>query len=384
MTPRDPAEPHRAATPLELFFDLCFVVAIAAAASKLHHGLAHGQVWESVGAYGLVFFAIWWAWMNLTWFASAYDCGDGFYTVNVFLQMAGVLVIAAGVPPAFEHREFGTVTLGYTIIRVAMIAQWLRAAAADPARRTTAFRYAFGLLVCQTAWIVLFFTATPREWVIGWCFLVPAELLVPVWAERALPTPWNAHHIAERYGLLTLIVLGESVLASTVAIQAALETEHLTGEIARAIAAGMLILFSMWSLYFRHPAASMLTSMQVAFEWGYAHLFVFASAAAVGAGLALYADFAAGHAHIDRTAAAAPALIAAAVFVILLWRLYLPVRGDALTTFASWVGAALVVSAMWSPWPMLSGGIVLAVLATVTGAARPGSHVPSHADPAAT
>jgi hypothetical protein len=53
--------------------------------------------------------------------------------------------------------------------------------------------------------------------------LVVGELLVPLWAERASPTNWHPHHIAERYGLFTLIVLGESVLAATIAIQSALD-----------------------------------------------------------------------------------------------------------------------------------------------------------------
>src|SRR5689334_5469635 len=70
---RDPHEEHRASTPLELFVDLCFVVAVAQAASQLHHALAEGHVTDALVGYPTVFFAIWWAWMNFTWFASAYD-----------------------------------------------------------------------------------------------------------------------------------------------------------------------------------------------------------------------------------------------------------------------------------------------------------------------
>ena len=73
MTGRDPDEPHRAATPLELLFDLCFVVAVAQAAGALHHDLVDGKVAHGLLNYLFVFFAIWWAWMNFTWFASAYD-----------------------------------------------------------------------------------------------------------------------------------------------------------------------------------------------------------------------------------------------------------------------------------------------------------------------
>ncbi|MBL8258891.1 MAG: low temperature requirement protein A, partial [Candidatus Competibacteraceae bacterium] len=73
MRGRDIHEHHRAATTLELFFDLVFVVAIAAAARELHHALAAQHIAQGLLGFALAFFAIWWAWMNYTWFASAYD-----------------------------------------------------------------------------------------------------------------------------------------------------------------------------------------------------------------------------------------------------------------------------------------------------------------------
>ena len=68
MTARDPHEPGRVATPLELLFDLIFVVAIASNAAQLHHGAASGH-WETIVGYTMGWFAIWWAWVNYTWFA---------------------------------------------------------------------------------------------------------------------------------------------------------------------------------------------------------------------------------------------------------------------------------------------------------------------------
>ena len=94
MTGRDPTEAHRASTPLELFFDLSFVVAVAAGAAELHHGLAEGHLGTLLG-YAFVFFAVWWAWMNYSWFASAYDTGDVVFRLLTFVIMAGVLVLAA-------------------------------------------------------------------------------------------------------------------------------------------------------------------------------------------------------------------------------------------------------------------------------------------------
>ena len=221
MTARSPHEPHRASTPLELLFDLVFVVAIAQVASGLHHAISEAHAAAGLSGYAMVFFAIWWAWMNFTWFASAYDCDDVPYRLAVFVQITGALILAAGVPAMFEtHTPNLAVIVGYVVMRLAMVGQWLRAAASDPERRTTAVRYAIGITLLQIAWVGMFWI--PQYWGPGFVALVVAELLVPAWAERAGQTTWHPHHIAERYGLLTLIVLGESILSATVAIQSAL------------------------------------------------------------------------------------------------------------------------------------------------------------------
>ena len=105
MLPRSTTEAHRAATPLELLFDLCFVVAVAQAGGRLHHALGENHLAQGVVGYGMVFFAIWWAWMNFTWFASAYDTDDVPYRLLTLLQMAGVLVYAAGVRNRTNENE---------------------------------------------------------------------------------------------------------------------------------------------------------------------------------------------------------------------------------------------------------------------------------------
>src|SRR5262245_55985407 len=106
MAPRDRGEECRKSTPLELLFDLCFVVAVAQAAAQLHHALDEAHFPEAQLGYVLVFFGIWWAWMNFTWFASAYDCDDVPYRVLTLIQITGVLIIAASVPAAFATFDF--------------------------------------------------------------------------------------------------------------------------------------------------------------------------------------------------------------------------------------------------------------------------------------
>src|SRR4029079_3296216 len=145
MTGRDPNEGHRASTPLELLFDLCFVVAVASAASALHHDLVDGLILHGLVNYAVIFFVIWWPWMNFTWFASAYDTDDVQYRLLTFVQIAGVLVVAAGVPRAFNEQDFTVMVVGYIVMRTALVAQWLRAAREDPTRRAVALRFAVGI-----------------------------------------------------------------------------------------------------------------------------------------------------------------------------------------------------------------------------------------------
>ena len=298
MIARDATESHRAATPLELLYDLCFVVAIAQAAHSFHHAVAHGHGGEGLLSFGLVFFAIWWAWMGFTWFASGFDNDDALYRVKVLVQMTGLLILAAGVPRTFDHHDYRVIVVGYVIMRIGLVGQWLRVAKSLPEFRTTALRYAIGVIGCQLGWGA--WLVVPESlWLVGFLVLATLELLVPAWAESGRNTPWHPEHILERYGLMTIIVIGESVLAATIAIQKALELGELTGVLVAAVASAPVILFALWWIYFlvRPPVgeASGLRS----FLWGYLHFFVFASAAALGAGLGIWIDIVTHDAHLD-------------------------------------------------------------------------------------
>jgi low temperature requirement protein LtrA len=364
MRARSPQEQHRASTPLELLFDLVFVIAVAQAASALHHGIADGHAAEATLGYAMLFFAIWWAWMNFTWFASAYDTDDVPYRLTVFVQLTGALVIAAGVPQAFRG-QFGTVTLGYLVMRLAGVEQWLRVARANPQHRTTAYRYARGITIVQALWIAQL--ALPNTWrLLAFVLLMLAELAVPVWAARANTTSWHAEHIAERYGLFTIIVLGESLLSGSLAIQSAIETNDLNSGLATTIIGGLLIVFSMWWLYFDQPAHQLLTSLRKAFIWGYGHLFVFASAAAVGAGLAVVVDYTTHHAEIGPVGAGAAVAIPAALYLLSLWALH--ERPRATSRLEASLAPATVLLILLTPFsgqPVLLTGLLLSALLAI-------------------
>lgn len=319
---RDPDEEHRASTPLELFFDLVIVVAVAAAASALHHGIAEDHVLDALFGYALTFFALWWAWMSFTWFAAGYDTDDVPYRIAVFVQMVGAIIIAAGIGRAFVDGDWSVVLVGYIVMRVAIVFQWLRAARDDPAHRTQNVRWAVGTAVMQVLWVIAYLVLPSDVFVLAFLLLILGELAVPivaVWGEGAI---WHDEHIAERYGLLTIIVLGESVLAGATAFGSAADDAFSDLELLLLALGALLLVFAMWWLYFERSSDDLLTSHKRAFEWGYGHYFIWAAAAAVGAGIAVGVDVMTDHAHIDMTVAGAAVAVPVAIYLGGIWVLH--------------------------------------------------------------
>jgi len=369
MSARDTAEAHRASSPLELLFDLVFVVAIAQVAAQLAHAIADGHALETVGPYLMVFFAIWWAWMNFTWFASAYDTDDVPYRALVLVQMAGVLILAAGVPAAFSGVDGGytAVTVGYLVMRVGLVALWLRAGIQHPEGRATAFRYAAAISVVQVLWVARLALPDGGPW---WVFVLIAlaDLSVPLWAERTGHTAWHPHHIAERYGLFTIIVLGESVLASTVGVQNALDEGGLSGDLVVIAAAGLALLFVLWWLYFSEPAGDGLARRRdLSFVWGYGHYLIFASLAAAGAGLEVAVESAGHHTETPDTVVALAVAVPVAVFLVMLWAVHAPIVDRVvINPVAIGVSAVLIVGAAFAaPAVGVAGALVAIVVVLV-------------------
>ncbi|MCZ4516341.1 low temperature requirement protein A [Streptomyces sp. ActVer] len=374
MTARRRDEVHRVASPLELFFDLCFVVAIAQAGVQLVHSVAEAHAAEGVLNYAMVFFAIWWAWMNFTWFASAYDNDDALYRVVTLIQIAGVLVLAAGVSQAFEDHDFLLVLLGYVIMRMALTVQWLRVARnADGAERRMALRYAGGVLVCQVGWVGLVLLPESGR---PWLFLVMAiaEMCVPLLAEREFSTVWHPHHISERYGLFTIIVLGETIAAATIAVKVGVDENDALGELLPIASGGLLIIFAAWWIYFVVPIHGHLSSSRKAFLWGYGHYVIFASAAAIGAGLEVAVEQAVGKARISTLAASAAVTLPTALFFLTVWVLHARHYkvGAAQQLVLPVTALAVALCTFLGDWAVFAAGVVaaLAVVVGVTLTAR--------------
>lgn len=374
---RDPHEVHRASTPLELLFDLSFVVAIALAAAQLHHGEA-AHHWLAVPQYLAAFFGIWWAWMNYTWFASAYDTDDTLFRLLTMAQMFGVLVFAVGVE-GFFSGDFRAAVLGYALMRLPLVTQWLLAARDDQLRRRTCLRYAFGILALQLLWVLRL--ASPQAWLWpSFVLLVGLELLVPMWAERAGGTPWHPHHIAERYALMVVITLGECVLGAANAVANLWRTGGWSADLALVGLGSMLLVLGLWWVYSMLPSGELLHHhRERAFGWGYWHYVVFAAIAAVGAGLGVVADTLAppgssggegGHV-VTPVLAMGTVAVPLAVVLVALWGLQWhethKARNPGRATLAGLGGVAVAVAAVAAglplPWGLvlLSTGMALAI-----------------------
>jgi low temperature requirement protein LtrA len=331
MRGRDPRQPHRVSTPLELLFDLTFVLAYGSAANQLASFLAAGRIGPGIGGFLVAIFAISWAWINFSWFASAYDTDDWQFRLTTMVQMVGVLILGLGLPTMFESLGHGDIdnramVLGYVIMRVPMIAQWWRAARQDPGRRRNSEIRIASIAISQIGWCLLLLVRSSL-WLTCVLAVIPIviELGAPVVAEHKSETPWHPHHIAERYSLVVIIALGEG-LVGTMATLAAVVGPGGPGwslEVALIGLAGTAMIFGMWWIYFVLPSGPILAAHRDRVGgWAYFHVVVFAAVVGVGAGLHVAAFTIAHQGVLSVPATLACTAIPLALYVASLFAIY--------------------------------------------------------------
>jgi low temperature requirement protein LtrA len=383
MSGRDPHEGHRAATPLELLFDLTFVIAFSLAASQLAHLLAEGHFKAGLIGFGFASFAICWAWVNFSWFASAYDTDDWVFRCVTMVQMVGVLILAIGLPPMFEsidkgeYLNNGVMVLGYVVMRIAMVFQWLRAARQDPSRRRACMTYATAVSIAQLGWIILIFIDFSLLVTLAFVVVLTAvEMTGPVIAESFQGgTPWHAHHIAERYSLLAIIALGEGVVGTVASVTAVVEGHGWNLDVALVCIAGTGLTFGMWWMYYVLPSAEILHRFRErAFVWGYGHMLIFASIVATGAGLHVGAYYIEHKAHISSVATVTTVALPVAIYVALIYAMYayLLRRSDRFHTWllagtAFVLAASVAAAAVGTPMSICLVILMLAPIVTIVG-----------------
>jgi low temperature requirement protein LtrA len=270
--------------------------------------------------------------------------------------------------PAVADGNLAVVTVGYVVMRLSLVGQWLRVARSAPEFRRTALWYAVGISSVQLLWVGRLFLPEDLRWP-AFGVLVVAELAVPLLAERQGGTPWHPHHIAERYGLFTIIVLGEAILGVTNAFSGALDEGGAeTSELVLLAVAGAVVVFALWWLYFDEPAADVLTAGQGPWPWAYGHYWVFAAVAAVGAGLEVAIDADTGRSEAPELVAGYAVPLPVAVFLLVVWLVHVRHRGDrygtvAVTAFP--VAAAVVLVTPFLGVPVHLTALVLGLLVAV-------------------
>lgn len=273
-------EDERRATWLELFFDLVFVAAVSQLANALGAQPTTGRFFEFVG----LFVPVWWAWSGFTFYANRFDTDDLPYRLLTLLAMFGVAVLATTVPGVFGGAT-SAFPLAYVGVRIVLLVLYARARRHVPEARAlaTTFLVAFGAAVA--VWLVSL--AAPRPWtyVLWGCALV-LELGAPIVAwQQIAEAPIHPRHIPERFGLLTLIVLGESVLAVVVGVS---KVSWDAGSAGAAVA-GFLTAAALWWIYFDFVSEDTVTAGGIVggLVYTYVHFFVVAGLAALGAGVKL-------------------------------------------------------------------------------------------------
>lgn len=267
---------ERKATWLELFFDLCFVVAVAAVAYELHGDPTGEGIARTAG----LFFIVWWGWMGFTWYATAFDSDDVVFRLAMLAAMFGVLTLATGIP-GVQDGEVARFVVAYAFLKLILVALFARAALHSESVRGFAVRYASGFAISAAIFLASLALDGSARYSL-WAVAMAIELLTPPVALRAMQAQvYDSAHIPERYGLFVIIVLGENI----VAIAAATTGAAWGFDSAMTAFAAFAIGASVWWIYFEHNDASLLTrSRLMAFIWGYGHFFVFAGIVATGIG----------------------------------------------------------------------------------------------------
>jgi low temperature requirement protein LtrA len=226
-------------TPLELFFDLVFVLALTQctalmAATPTWRGLAEGM---------LVLGVLWWSWCGYAWLTSVVDPEEGVVQLAMFAAMAALLVAALCVPQAFGDRAL-LFACAYAVVRAAHIALFMIASREDPALRRSVLTGLAGSTAIGAGLLVAasFADGTLQGglWTLALLLDMSGPFVFGSEGWKLVPG-----HFAERHGLIVIIALGESIVAIGVGAGAGIDA----GVVVAAVL-GIAVAGALWWLYF--------------------------------------------------------------------------------------------------------------------------------------
>jgi low temperature requirement protein LtrA len=228
-------------TPLELFFDLVFVLAITQCTALM----ARNPTWQGLGRGILVLGLLWWAWVGYAWLTSVVDPEEGAVRIAIFAAMAALLVAALCVPTTFDAGDDGTIfAIAYGLVRFGQVALLGLAGRDDPDLRHSVHTLAGSTAVGVAIVVAGSFASDPAVQLAVWTGALLLDMAGPYFfgSEGWKLVPG---HFAERHGLIVLIALGESVVAIGVGAQHGIGA----GVIGAAIL-GTVLAAAIWWLYF--------------------------------------------------------------------------------------------------------------------------------------
>ena len=275
--------PARKVTWLELFFDLVFVAAVAQVGEPLREDLSAA----SLARFTVLFVLIWWAWIGASVFATRFHTDDLWQRGLTLLQMFAVAAMAANAGSALDSRDSAGFAAAYAVLRAMLVAQYARARQVETARGLASV-YMTGHGIAAALWLVSALVPAPGRFLI-WSIALAVDLGTPWIAVRhSVDVPPDAAHLPERFGLFTLILLGESVVAVMHGMKGQ-ETWSLPA--ATSAFLGMAMAFALWWWYFHGVGAAAdrpIRSHRDALSfhlWSYAHLPLYLGIAVTFAGI---------------------------------------------------------------------------------------------------
>jgi low temperature requirement protein LtrA len=278
--------PERHATWTELFFDLVFVVAVA----QLAAGLQERVTVAGAGAFVGLFVPVAWAWVNYAFVADLFDADEGLFRLVLLAATLGVAALAATIPAAFDGHTAAFI-IAWACLRADLVALYAWAWRSDPGLRPLVAPHAIGFGMGLAVWLSSLAFPAPGRYLVWICALAIDLATGLVVYLRTAEVPRHRSHMPERFGLFTLIVLGESIIAvsgGTAGSDWALDS-------AVTAALGFSLAAALWWLYFARfdervfdwALAGGMNERRRSFAFGYGHLIVFPALAAIGVGVQL-------------------------------------------------------------------------------------------------
>jgi low temperature requirement protein LtrA len=226
---------------LELLFDLIFVAAISQIALNLSYNYSAITFLESIP----LFFAIWWGWCGHTFYLDRFGTDDIYNRVLTMAQMVVVASLAINVKNALTTTGSGF-AISYAVLRLILVAQYIRVGRLLPETRPLINRYSIGFGIAAFIWLSSAFVPSPWRFIL-WGVALTVDFLTPFTAGKIhINFPPHPTHLPERFGLFTIIVIGEAIVSVVFAISV-IGLNIYTGLIGLM---GLIISFSIWWGYF--------------------------------------------------------------------------------------------------------------------------------------